>query len=68
VNELGVDPMTAIHAATLLPAEIVGVQRDYGSVEPGKSADLIVVHGDPLQHINIVRDPVIIMKRGIQFK
>jgi imidazolonepropionase-like amidohydrolase len=68
VNELGVDPMTAIHAATLLPAEVMGVQRDYGSVQAGKYADLIAVHGDPLQHINILRDPVIIVKHGIQYK
>jgi hypothetical protein len=68
VNELGVDPMTAIHAATLLPAEVMGVQRDYGSVQAGKYADLIAVHGDPLQHINILRDPVIVVKHGIQYK
>lgn len=68
VNELGVDPMTALRAATIFPAEVMGVQRDYGSVEPGKYADLIVIHGDPLQHINILRDPVVVIKHGIRFK
>jgi imidazolonepropionase-like amidohydrolase len=68
VNELGVEPMAAIHAATLLPAEVMGVQQNYGSLEPGKFADLIAVHGDPLQNINILRDPVLILKHGIQYK
>ena len=68
VNELGVDPMAAIHAATLFPAEAMGVQRDYGSVEPGKYADIIAVHGDPLQHINVLRDPMIVIRHGIRYK
>jgi hypothetical protein len=36
-----------------------------GTIAVGKSADLIVVHGDPLQHINILRDPVIVIKHDI---
>jgi imidazolonepropionase-like amidohydrolase len=68
VNELGVDPMAAIRAATLRPAEVIGVQRENGSIEPGKHADVIAVRGDPLQHINVLRDPVIVIKRGTQFK
>ena len=68
VHELGVDPMAAIRAATIVPAETMGVERDYGSLEPGRWADVIAVHGDPLQHINILRDPVIVIKHGIQYK
>jgi imidazolonepropionase-like amidohydrolase len=68
VHELGVDPMAAIRAATIVPAETMGVERDYGSLEPGRWADVIAVHGDPLQHINILRDPVMVIKHGIQYK
>ena len=68
VNELGVDPMTAIRAATILPAEVMGVDRDYGSIDSGKYADVVAVHGDPLQHVNILRDPIIVIKHGIQYK
>lgn len=68
VNELGVDPMTALRAATIVPAEVMGVEKQYGSIEPGKYADVIAVHGDPLQHMNILRDPVIVIKHGIQYK
>ena len=49
--EAGVPPMTAIQAATLNVARTFGKDKDYGSVEPGKVADLSIVEGDPLQDI-----------------
>ncbi|HEU4346061.1 MAG TPA: amidohydrolase family protein, partial [Candidatus Binatia bacterium] len=49
--EAGVPPMTAIQAATLNVAKTFRKDRDYGSVEPGKVADLSIVEGDPLQDI-----------------
>jgi hypothetical protein len=29
---------------------------------------VIAVHGDPLQHINILRDPVLVIKHGVRYK
>ncbi|MBI2091124.1 MAG: amidohydrolase family protein [Deltaproteobacteria bacterium] len=49
--EADVPPMTAIQAATLNVARTFGKDKDYGSVEPGKVADLSIVEGDPLQDI-----------------
>ncbi len=39
----------ALKAVTLYPAEILGVGRELGSIEPGKSASLILTDGDPLE-------------------
>jgi imidazolonepropionase-like amidohydrolase len=39
----------ALRALTLEPARILGVERDRGSIEEGKSASLFVVDGDPLE-------------------
>ena len=64
----GVDPMTAIRATTIVPAETMGVERDYGSLEPGRWADVTAVHGDPPQRPGILRDPLIVIKHGIQYK
>jgi len=47
--EAGVPPMTAIEAATLNVARTFHKDKDYGSVEPGKVADLSIVEGNPLQ-------------------
>jgi hypothetical protein len=49
--EAGVPPMTAIQAATLNVAKTFHKDKDYGSVEPGKVADLSIIEGDPLQDI-----------------
>ena len=49
--EAGVPPMKAIQAATLNVARTFKKDKDYGSVEPGKVADLSIVGGDPLQDI-----------------
>jgi imidazolonepropionase-like amidohydrolase len=39
----------ALKAVTLYPAQILGVDRELGSLEPGKSASLIITDGDPLE-------------------
>ncbi len=49
--EAGVPPMTAIQAATLNSAKTFKIDKDYGSIERGKVADLFVVDGDPLKDI-----------------
>ncbi len=49
--EAGVPPMTAIQAATLNVAKAYRKDKDYGSVEPGKVADLSIIEGDPLSDI-----------------
>jgi hypothetical protein len=49
--EAGVPPMTAIQAATLNVAKTFRKDKDYGSVENGKIADLSIVEGDPLADI-----------------
>jgi imidazolonepropionase-like amidohydrolase len=49
--EAGVPPMTAIQAATLNAAKTFRKDKDYGSVEAGKVADLSIIEGDPLADI-----------------
>ncbi len=47
----GMTPHQALRAATLSGARYLGLDRDLGSLEPGKLADLFVVEGDPLQDL-----------------
>ncbi|PSK85016.1 imidazolonepropionase-like amidohydrolase [Murinocardiopsis flavida] len=44
----GLTPAQALHAATLSAAELMGLDAELGSLEPGKRADLVLVDGDPL--------------------
>jgi imidazolonepropionase-like amidohydrolase len=39
----------ALNAITLAPAQILGIDDQYGSLETGKSATLIITTGDPLE-------------------
>jgi imidazolonepropionase-like amidohydrolase len=51
----GLSPMDAIVAATKVNAEALGLEREIGTLENGKYADLIVLKGDPLKDIGILR-------------
>jgi imidazolonepropionase-like amidohydrolase len=53
----GMTPMQALQAATGWAAECLGRQDELGTVEAGKLADLVVVAGDPLADISVLRDP-----------
>jgi imidazolonepropionase-like amidohydrolase len=48
----GISPMNAIRIATLNSARFLGKDRDMGSVEEGKIADLVLLSADPLKDIN----------------
>lgn len=64
-EECGVTPLDAIRAATLSGAEIIGADADYGRLQPGASADLIAVDGDPVQDLSVLRRISLVMAGGI---
>jgi len=49
--DAGLSPFKALQSATIQAAKVVGVEKDLGSIEAGKLADLIIVDGDPLKRI-----------------
>jgi imidazolonepropionase-like amidohydrolase len=53
----GMTPMQALQAATGWAAECCGKEAELGTVEKGKLADLVVVNGDPLADVSVLRDP-----------
>jgi imidazolonepropionase-like amidohydrolase len=52
VSEGGFTPLEAIQAATRDPARFLGREKDLGTVEPGKLADLVLLDADPLADIH----------------
>jgi imidazolonepropionase-like amidohydrolase len=62
--EFGLPPMLALVAATSNAARLLRLDSDIGSVEKGKVADLILVDGDPLRDIGVMRRPSFVMKSG----
>jgi imidazolonepropionase-like amidohydrolase len=68
VNILGVDSMTTIRAATYWPSVAMKVDRDVGTITPGKYADIIAVRGDVLRYIALLQRVDIVVKRGVKYK
>jgi imidazolonepropionase-like amidohydrolase len=68
VHDLGMDPMVTIRAATFWPAVAMGVERDVGTVTPGKIADIIAVRGNVLRDITLLRDVPLVIARGRRVK
>ena len=68
VRELGMTPLAVIRGMTLDAARMMGADRDSGSIAEGKFADVIAVRGDPLRHIDVLREPRIVIKHGRRFK
>jgi imidazolonepropionase-like amidohydrolase len=68
VNGFGIDPMTAIRAATYWPSVLMKVDKDVGTVSEGKYADIIAVRGDVLRYINLLQNVDIVIKRGTRYK
>jgi len=68
VNEFGYDPLLAIKAATYWPSVIMGVEKETGTITPGKYADIIAVKGDVLRYINLLQNVDLVMKHGKKYK
>lgn len=68
VRIMGVDPMDAIRAATFWPAVAMKVDREVGTVSPGKYADIIAVRGDVLRYVSLLQNVDLVMKHGVRYK
>ena len=64
----GFTPMEAIQAATLVPARAMGMEKDSGTVEVGKRADVILVDGNPLQNISDIRKVSAVFAAGKMYQ
>lgn len=65
--EAGLSPKEAIQAATINAAKALRKEGEFGSIEVGKLANFVVVHGDPSQNISDIGNTVMIIKDGIQY-
>ena len=68
VKYCGVTPAFALHSATLLNAQLAGIDSVTGSVEAGKAADLIVCDRDPLADLSALRSLHMVIKDGVRIE
>jgi Tol biopolymer transport system component len=62
--ESGLGPMAALESATRVAAEALGAEKDLGTVEVGKVADLVLLAGDPIEDMRNLRRTEMIVIRG----
>jgi len=65
--EAGFAPEQAVKIMTANGAKILGVQRQLGTVERGKLADLVVLRGDLTSDPTVIRNPTVVFKDGIGY-
>lgn len=65
--QAGFSPMDALRAATAVPAKAMGREKDLGTIEVGKMADLLVLDANPLDRISNIRTVRFVMKGGALF-
>jgi hypothetical protein len=63
--EAGFTPMEALQSATLVPARAMRLDKEAGTIEPGKRADLVVLGANPLNNISNIRKTERVMQAGV---
>ncbi|HZW51822.1 MAG TPA: amidohydrolase family protein [Rudaea sp.] len=66
--EAGMPPMFTIQAATTHAAQLLKHDKDVGSLEPGKFADIVAVPGNPLNDIKLMQKVDFVMKGGVVYE
>jgi imidazolonepropionase-like amidohydrolase len=63
-QQAGMTPAEALATATIVPARLVGQEKNTGSISVGKRADLVLVEGDPSRRLSDLRQTRVVMLAG----
>lgn len=66
--QLGMTPVQALKSATADAADLLQTQRDVGTIETGKFADIIAVRGNPLEDVTLLQQVSFVMKGGVVYR
>lgn len=67
LNEAGFTPVEVVRIMSLNGAKILGGDSEFGSIEAGKRADLVVIKGDPITKSADIRNVVTVFKDGVGY-
>ncbi len=67
LHESGIPAAEVIKIATINGAQALGIAEDHGSIEQGKSGDLCIVRGNPLQQIRNTRNVTHVVRAGLHY-
>jgi putative transposon-encoded protein len=66
--EAGIPPAKALQIATFNAARLLKQDNELGSIGSGKRADLVLVDGNPAEHISDIRRCRLVLKNGVEYK
>jgi imidazolonepropionase-like amidohydrolase len=66
--QAGIPASQVLQNATLNAARIMSLDKDLGSITPGKLADVILINGDPTVNISNIRNTALVVKDGVLYK
>ena len=64
LGDAGLTPAQVFRAATIVNAEALGLDREIGTVQPGKRANLLLLRKDPTQSVDAYDEIVKVILRG----
>jgi hypothetical protein len=64
----GIPAEKVLQMATLGAARVARVEKERGSIEPGKIADMVLIDGDPVRRISDIRKPELTIKDGLLYR
>jgi imidazolonepropionase-like amidohydrolase len=65
--QAGFTPMEAIQSATIVPARAMGVDKEVGTIEAGKRADVLILGANPLESIRNIRTVEFVVTNGVMY-
>jgi imidazolonepropionase-like amidohydrolase len=65
--EAGFSPMEAIQSATVVPARVMGLEKELGTLEVGKRGDVIIIGGNPIENIQNTRKVEAVISNGVMY-
>lgn len=65
MRDAGMTPMEVIVAATRTAALACGLEREIGTLEPGKAADVLLIDGDPLMDLSALKRVRAVVHEGV---
>jgi len=66
--QAGIPAAQVLQNATLNAARIMSLDKELGSIAPGKLADVVLVDGDPTKNISDIRKTSLVVKDGVIYK
>jgi len=64
-QEAGLSPFEVLQTATIHGAKVLGTEKDMGSLEVGKLGDILIVEGNPVKDIQMLRKQKFLILNGV---